>query len=81
MYELAEKGDLDRAIVEKIEAEFADGSISTETETTALFQCPVCGYVYEGDVVPDGYVCPVCNQPGFHFNLISISLCVLMLEN
>ena len=24
--------------------------------------CQVCGYVYEGDPLPAGYVCPVCRQ-------------------
>ncbi len=67
LYELAEKGDLDRSVVEKIEIEFADGSELGQEIKMALFQCSVCGYVYEGDVVPDGYACPVCNQPGHGF--------------
>ena len=32
------------------------------------FVCPVCGYVYEGDVMPEGYVCPQCKVPGTKFN-------------
>ena len=24
--------------------------------------CEVCGYVYEGDVLPDDYICPVCKH-------------------
>ncbi len=29
------------------------------------FVCPVCGYVYEGDISkePDDYVCPICGVP------------------
>ena len=26
------------------------------------FVCPVCGYVYEGDSIPEGFVCPTCKQ-------------------
>lgn len=26
------------------------------------FICPVCGYVYEGDEMPDDYVCPWCKH-------------------
>ena len=32
------------------------------------FVCPVCGYVYEGDSMPEGYVCPQCKVPGSKFN-------------
>jgi len=70
LYELAQKGDLDRNIIERIEIELAGEKGQEEIENgvaTALFQCPVCGYVYEGDVVPDEYVCPVCGQAGHKF--------------
>ncbi len=26
------------------------------------FVCKVCGYVYEGDVLPDDFVCPLCKH-------------------
>ncbi len=31
--------------------------------------CNVCGYVYEGDELPDGFVCPVCGHPASDFSL------------
>lgn len=31
------------------------------------FVCSVCGYVYEGDELPEGYVCPVCKHPASDF--------------
>ena len=31
------------------------------------FVCPVCGYVYEGDAIPEGYACPTCKCPGEKF--------------
>lgn len=66
--ELAEKGELDATIVHDIDAVFFEESSSTDNiEKTALFQCPVCGHVYEGDVVPIGYQCPVCGQPDHKF--------------
>lgn len=38
----------------------------TETGTSEnknkKFVCQICGYVYEGDSVPDDYKCPVCGQ-------------------
>ncbi|MBQ3878673.1 MAG: NADH peroxidase [Oscillospiraceae bacterium] len=31
------------------------------------FVCPVCGYVYEGESLPEGFVCPQCKVPGSRF--------------
>lgn len=32
--------------------------------------CPVCGYVYEGDEIPEGYSCPTCHCPGANFKVM-----------
>ena len=29
--------------------------------------CSVCGYVYEGDELPEEFICPVCNHPASAF--------------
>ncbi|MDO5383098.1 MAG: flavin reductase [Eubacteriales bacterium] len=31
------------------------------------FICTVCGYIYEGDVLPEDYICPVCKHPASDF--------------
>ena len=31
------------------------------------WKCTVCGYVYEGDEVPDDYQCPICRAPKSKF--------------
>ena len=31
------------------------------------YVCPVCGYVYEGESMPEGYACPLCKCPGEKF--------------
>jgi len=36
----------------------------------AKFRCKVCGYVYEGDALPEGFVCPKCRRPASDFELI-----------
>ena len=36
-------------------------------EKTVHYVCPVCGYVYEGDEIPEGYDCPTCHCPGANF--------------
>ena len=28
----------------------------------AKFVCKVCGFVYEGDTLPDDYICPLCKH-------------------
>ena len=60
--ELAEKGELDAAITEEIDAVFREEGDEMAQTLTALFQCSVCGYIYEGDTMPDQYDCPVCGQ-------------------
>lgn len=29
--------------------------------------CTVCGYIYEGDTLPEGFTCPTCKHPGSDF--------------
>ena len=33
-----------------------------QTEGKKGFVCDICGYVYEGDVLPDDYICPLCKH-------------------
>lgn len=32
--------------------------------------CTICGYIYEGDPLPEGFTCPVCKHPASDFNRI-----------
>ena len=34
----------------------------------AKFVCGICGYVYEGDALPDGYTCPICKATADKFS-------------
>ena len=29
--------------------------------------CKICGYVYEGETLPDGFICPICKHPAQDF--------------
>lgn len=31
------------------------------------FQCTVCGYIYEGEELPEDFICPICGQPASVF--------------
>ena len=34
------------------------------------FICTVCGYIYEGDVLPGDFICPLCKHPASDFKPI-----------
>ena len=37
------------------------------TEKRKRFICTVCGYIYEGETLPDDFICPVCKHPASDF--------------
>lgn len=37
------------------------------TEKRNGFICTVCGYIYEGETLPDDFICPVCKHPASDF--------------
>lgn len=41
-----------------------------DTDGKEGFVCKVCGYVYEGDVLPDDYICPLCKHGASDFEPI-----------
>ncbi len=38
-----------------------------ETEGKKGYVCKICGFVYEGDTMPDDYICPLCKHPASDF--------------
>ncbi|MCR4622307.1 MAG: flavin reductase [Clostridiales bacterium] len=40
------------------------------TEGKKGFVCTVCGYVYEGDTLPEDFICPLCKHPASDFEPI-----------
>ena len=41
-----------------------------QTEGKKGFVCKICGYIYEGDVLPDDFVCPLCKHGAADFEPI-----------
>lgn len=41
-----------------------------QTDGKKGFVCSVCGYIYEGDVLPDDFVCPLCKHGAADFEAI-----------
>lgn len=37
------------------------------SEKMNRWKCTVCGYIYEGDTLPEGFTCPRCGQPASVF--------------
>jgi len=38
-----------------------------EETTKQGWRCDVCGYIYEGETLPDDYICPICKVDATHF--------------
>lgn len=56
-------------VAKKAEAEVKKNSDRTETKTNA-YVCKVCGYVYEGESLPEDFVCPICKHGAADFELV-----------
>ena len=41
-----------------------------ETEGKSGYVCKICGYVYEGDELPDDFICPLCKHGSADFEKI-----------
>ena len=41
-----------------------------QTEGKKGFVCKVCGYIYEGDVLPEDFICPLCKHGAVDFEPI-----------
>lgn len=63
-------GDIDRCFLPENEAPVTFTAPETVPEYRGeTWQCPVCGYRYEGDL-PDDFICPKCEQPGTIFERV-----------
>jgi rubredoxin len=40
------------------------------TEGKKGWVCKICGYIYEGDPIPEDYICPLCKHPASDFEPI-----------
>ncbi|MEG0275707.1 MAG: flavin reductase [Coprobacillus sp.] len=41
-----------------------------EEPTQSGYRCDVCGFIYEGETLPEDYICPVCKVDASHFQKI-----------
>jgi flavin reductase (DIM6/NTAB) family NADH-FMN oxidoreductase RutF len=55
---------------ESVTYSYYQKNIKTAPKTDGVkkgFVCTVCGYVYEGDTLPEDFVCPLCKHPASDF--------------
>lgn len=80
LYKMGASGQLDIDILNDINNHFAPSNETVVkpiiTDITVEYhgetwKCPVCGYVYEGDL-PEDFICPKCKQPGSIFERVHI---------
>lgn len=38
-----------------------------EEKKMSKWKCKICGYIYEGETLPDDFTCPICKQPASAF--------------
>lgn len=43
---------------------------SADAAPKKKYVCKICGYVYEGDSLPEDYVCPLCRRGAEYFELV-----------
>lgn len=55
--------------------EYYQSSIKPKPEKTAegktVWRCKVCGYVYEGEELPEDFICPLCKHPASDFEKVA----------
>ena len=37
-----------------------------------IWRCTICGYEYEGDELPEDFICPICNHPASDFEKVIV---------
>jgi len=39
-----------------------------------VWRCKICGYEYEGETLPEDYICPLCKHPASDFEKIEVAV-------
>lgn len=45
---------------------------TSKSKGKTAWRCKICGYIYEGETLPDDFVCPLCKHPASDFEKIMI---------
>lgn len=44
--------------------------VSQTPEGRTIWRCTICGYEYEGENLPDDFICPICKHPASDFEKV-----------
>lgn len=45
-------------------------AVGKTDEGQTVWRCPICGYEYVGEEIPDDFICPICKHPASDFEKI-----------
>ena len=54
----------------KVKNEITPPKAPTYEKPKKGYRCKICGYVYEGETLPEDFVCPICGAPATAFEKI-----------
>lgn len=46
--------------------------VGTTPEGKTVWKCKICGYIYEGEDLPEDFICPWCKHPAEDFEKVNI---------
>ena len=47
-------------------------AVGQTKEGKTVWRCVICGYEYEGEELPEDFVCPICKHPASDFEKVSV---------
>ena len=59
-----------RKLLELIPCNESENQQKVEEKKMSKWKCKVCGYIYEGESLPEGFTCPVCKAPASAFEKV-----------
>ena len=46
--------------------------VGKTNEGKTIWRCSICGYEYEGEELPDDFICPLCKHPASDFVKVTV---------
>ena len=77
LYELFYGKPLNELAEKLLHTEYIDRSedlMKGRKKTMKKFKCKICGYIYEGENLPEDFICPICKAPASQFEEIKESV-------
>jgi flavin reductase (DIM6/NTAB) family NADH-FMN oxidoreductase RutF len=47
-------------------------AVGKTTEGKTVWRCTICGYEYEGEELPEDFICPICKHPASDFEKVTV---------